>query len=540
MSSLFSDVRFALRLLLRNPGFSLITVLILALGIGLNGVIFSLLHAVVLAPLPFDEPDRLVFILERSNKFRGMSVSYPNFLDYRDRQKVFTHIAAHRDQTYNLTGGDGPPQQLSGIHVSASLFPLLRTEAYLGRVFSEQEDKPGAPRLALLGHGFWTRMGGDPQVVGTAILLDAEPYQVVGVMPEGFVYPLSQQRVDVYTSIGRWVGENIDSRMERGNHPGITLTARLKPAITVEQARQSMDSISAALEAEFPDSNTGVATSITLLQERLTRDLCPALLVLTISVFLLLLLTCVNVANLHLAQSTLRSAEVAIRSALGAGRKRVFRQLLTESVLQGLLGGAVGLGLAYWAVRLLPRLIDPGAIPAYVKVEVGPPVLVFTLLVSLATGMLFGLTPALQLIRPRVAQTLRDNVRGSGGVGRHRLRSAFVVAEVALAMLLLVGSVLFIQSFRYLTRTDPGFVAENLLLFELALPVKEYEDDKRQTLFFSQLRERLRSLPGVSRVSHSMPLLGGLAVHGDRGGPSSAADRRHTFDRNPTGWPRLF
>lgn len=508
MRHIFKDIRFALRLMLRNPGFTLVTALILALGIGLNTAIFSLVHAVLLAPLPFEGANQLLFMSERSTNFGSMSVSYPNFLDYQERQTVFTEIAAHRWEEHNLTGGDGPAEQVDGVHVSASLFPLLRVEPFLGRVFTRDEDQPGAPNLAVLSHNFWRRrLGADPDVVGQTLTLDGEPYEIIGVMPKGFVYPY-QREPDLWTSLGRYAGTS-ESFMNRGNHPGITCTARLAPGVTLAQAQASMDAISAALEQDFPNTNTSVSTLSTPLQARLTRNMRPALLVLGSAVLLVLLIAAVNVANLHLARSTARAGEMAIRSALGAGRWRVFRQLLTESVMMALLGGALGLGLAYASLQGLLAILDPSMIPGFVKIELNQPVLLFTLGVSAAAGIFFGIAPALQLAKGDTADKLKDGARGSGGKPRQRLRGAFVVAEVALAMLLLVEALLFIKSFDHLTSSDPGFDASNLLVFEIGLPPAEYPEDEQQTLFYRQLRERLKSLPGVARVSHSLPLLGG-------------------------------
>ena len=508
MTTFLQDLSFGARVLAKNPGFTLVAALTLALGIGANSAIFSIVNGVLLVPLPFQDSHELVLVEENSSEFEGMSVSYPNFLDWRQRQKAFVEIAAHRFQTYNVTG-QGRPELIQAVHASADLFPVLKVEPLLGRVFVREEDQAGAPPLVVLSYGFWQRrFGGDESILGDTLTLDGSPYEIVGVMPREFSYPLSQTSIDCWTSIGRFAAET-DWMMYRGNHPGIRVTGRLMEGVSLEHGRRELASIASALAQEYPDTNDGNGVNVDLLQERLTRNLRPALLVLIGAVSLVLLIACVNVANLQLARAASRAQEVAVRSALGAGRGRLIRQMLTESFLLALLGAALGLGMAQLTLDGLLSLLDSGTIPSWVEVQLDRSVLAFTLAVSVISGILFGLAPALQSSRGGLSPELREGVRSSSGPKRQRTRSALVAAEVALAMVLLFGSALFLRSFGHLISTDPGFEPERILTFQISLSEASFPEEEQQIEFFTQLREKIASLPGTVRASHSWPLLGG-------------------------------
>ncbi|HZN12569.1 MAG TPA: ABC transporter permease, partial [Blastocatellia bacterium] len=489
------DLRYGLRMLWKNPGFTVVAVIALALGIGANTAIFSVVNAVLLRPLPYEESARLVILSERSPQLEGMSISYPNFTDWRQQNGVFEQIAVFRRQSYNLTG-TGEPERLTGGQVSADLFPALRVKPALGRAFRAEEDQPGGEPVAILSHGLWQRrFGGDPQILGRALVLSGRSYSVVGVMPEDFNFP---SRVELWTPVGQESGQ--PSWQNRGNHPGLYGVARLKGGVTIDRARAEMDAIAARLEQQYPQSNTGNRVSITPALENVVRDIRPALLVLLGAVGCVLLISCANVANLLLARAAARQKEMAIRTALGAGRWRVVRQLLTESLLLALLGGGLGLLLARWGVRLI-LAVSPDSIPRAREIGLDGRVLGFTLLVSLLTGVIFGLVPAWQASKPDLNETLKDAGRGStGGLRRQRFRSALVVAEVALALVLLVGGGLLIRSFYRLQQVNPGFRPERLLTFQVALPSAKYSEDQPRINFYNQTLERLGALPGVESV----------------------------------------
>ncbi|HKP87943.1 MAG TPA: ABC transporter permease [Blastocatellia bacterium] len=493
MTSLWQDVRYALRMLAKNPGFAIIAVLALTLGIGADTAIFSVVNSVLLRPLPYDESDRLVFLSERSPVLEGMSIAYPNFVDWRDQNDVFENIGVFRRQNFNLTGS-GEPERLIGGQVSADLFDVLKVEAAIGRVFINDEDKPDASPVAVLSHALWQRkFGGDPNILDQSITLDGRPYTVIGIMSADFLPP---RQADLWTPVGQvsrdpgWVN--------RGNHPGLYGVARLKPGVTLDQAREAMDIVATNLEKQYPDSNTGNRVTLAPLLDQYVRNIRPALWVLLGAVGLVLLIACANVANLLLARATARQKEIAIRTALGASRWRIVRQLLTESILLAVAGGSLGLLLANWGVKLIVA-ISPNSIPRSREISLDNRVLVFTIAVSALTGIIFGLVPALQMSKPDLNETLKDAGRGSTS-RRHIARSVLVVAEVALTLVLLVGAGLMIRSFVRLQQVDPGFNYDNLLTFTITLPQRKYPEDQQKINFFEQLSERLRGLPGVETV----------------------------------------
>jgi predicted permease len=502
MTTLIQDLRYGIRMLFKQPGFTIVAVLALTLGIGADSAIFSVVNAVLLRPLPYPDSERLVVLRERSPQLEGMSVAYPNFLDWREQNNAFENIGVFRRQSYNLTGS-GEPERLIGWQLSADVFRALKVTPARGRLFTYDEDKPGANPVVVLSHGLWQRrFGGDPNILEQTMTLDGRSFSVIGVMPPGFQFP--RPGAELWAPVGQ---VSKDPGWEnRGNHPGLTGIARLKPGVTVDQAREDMEIVAANLEKQYPDSNTGNRVSITPALENVIRGIRPALLVLLGAVGFVLLIACANVANLLLARAAARQKEIAIRTALGASRWRIVRQLLTESILLSLIGGTLGLLLARLGVKLLVA-ISPNSIPRSEEINLDSRVLAFTIGVSVLTGIIFGVAPALHASKPDFNETLKDAGRGSTGK-RHLFRSGLVVSEVALTLVLLIGAGLMIRSFYRLQQVDPGFNHEHLLTFNVSLPQKKYPEDQQKTSFYEQLAEKLRGLPGVQIVglSSGLPL----------------------------------
>ncbi len=499
LTTLWQDLRYGVRMLLRSPGVTVIAVLALALGIGANTAIFSVVNGVLLRPLPFEEPGRLVRLSEDAPQVPQMSISYPNFLDWREQNKVFTGIAALQFQSYNLTGTN-EPERLPGRNVSANFFSLLGVKPAAGRTFLPEEDRPGAARVCVVSNGLWQRrFGSDPNLVGKQLTLNNESYTVVGVLPPSYRFGTA---TDVFAPIGL----KADTMTERGNHPGIYAIARLKPGVTVEQARSELVGLAKRLAKQY---GKGDSATVTSLQEFFVGDIRPSLLVLLGAVGFVLLIACANVANLLLARAASRSREIAIRTALGAGRLRIIRQLLTESVLLALLGGVFGLLLALWGIDAI-RSASIDSIPTTAVINLDTSVLLFTLFVSLLTGVVFGLAPALHASKLDLNESLKEGGRSATtGSGSKQLRNLLVVSEVALSLMLLVGAGLLIKSFTHLRATDPGFDPQKLLAMQLALPAKEGEGRKVAN-FFSELDARLKAIPGVEAIAFStgLPLFG--------------------------------
>jgi putative ABC transport system permease protein len=504
MTTLFQDLRYGIRMLLKNPGFSIVAVLALTLGIGADSAIFSVVNAVLLRPLPYPESESLVILRERNPQIEGMSVAYPNFIDWREQNSAFQNLGVYRRQNYNFTGS-GEPERLVGSQVSADVFAALRASAERGRVFTNDEDKPGATPVVVLSYGLWQRrFGGDLSILDQSMTLDGRSYTVIGIMPPDFLFPGNRTGTDLWTPVGQ--ASQGPGWSSRGNHPGLAGLARLKAGFTVQQARDDMDIVAANLERQYPDSNTGSRVTITPALENVVKSIRPALLVLLGAVGFVLLIACANVANLLLARATTRQKEMAIRTALGASRSRIVRQLLTESLLLSIVGGALGLVLAKWGVKLIVA-ISPNSIPRANEINLDGRVLAFTVGVSVLTGIIFGLVPALQSSKPDLNETLKDAGRGSTG-SRHVFRSGLVVSEVALTLVLLIGAGLMIRSFYRLQQVDPGFNCERLLTFNVNLPPAKYSADQQKLIFFEQLAEKIRALPGVQTVgvSSGLPL----------------------------------
>ncbi|HVG38018.1 MAG TPA: ABC transporter permease [Pyrinomonadaceae bacterium] len=502
MNALWHDLRYAVRLWLKKPGFSLITILTLALGIGANTAIFSVVNAVLLRPLPYADPDRLVRLSEDSPQVPQMSISYPNFLDWRAQNTVFSGLAAMQFRSLNLTGRN-EPERLAGRAVSYDFFDVLGVRPAQGRNFVREEDQPGANPVCLINHGLWQRrFGSDAKIVGQVLTLNGANYTVIGVLPESYAFGTP---TDVFVPIGL----RADEMMNRGEHPGIYAVARLKPGVTVENARAEIVGLAERISAQH--GMQGNSATLTPLREVFVGDIRTSLLVLLGAVGFVLAIACANAATLLLARAATRQKEIAIRTALGAARRRIVRQLLTESVLLALAGGAVGFLLALWGTDLL-RSFTADILPPTAQIKLDANVLGFTLLISLVTGIVFGLAPALGAAKSDLHDTLKEGGRGSTAGGRAaKLRGALVVAEIALSLVLLVGAGLLIKSFVRILNTDPGFRPQNLITMQLALTVKKDEGPKVLN-FFRELNEQLKSLPGVESASYSNGIpLGGAA-----------------------------
>lgn len=507
MFRLIQDVRYAFRLLAKSPGFTAIAILTLALGIGANTAIFSVVNGVLLRPLPFRDPSRLVLIAEKSS-FPVISTSYENYLDWRDQSHSFESMEATRGGAITLTGA-GEPERLNVRMATAGLFSLLGINPQIGRIFLPEEDRAGGTPVVLLTYGLWQRrFGGSQEIIGKAINLDSQPYTVVGVLPSGFQI---LQPADLFLPFMPWA-KTLPS--DRNWHPGIIPLARLKSGVTKEQARVEMIGITKRLEQQYPDYNTGTSADVVGLQDQIVQNSRPALLLLLGAVSFVLLISCVNVANLLLARAASRGREVAIRTAMGAGRGRVIRQLLTESVLLSLAGGLLGVLMAWASLGPLLK-IAAGSVPPGAPIGLDPWVLAFTGGVSLLTGLLFGIVPAMRTAKLDLREALNEGSRGStAGPGQHRLRGALVAMEIALAMLLLVGSGLLLRSFSRLQEVPPGFQPDHLLVADIPLSLTEYAKPADRYQFFDRLVERAKTLPGVRSAAAAsfLPVSGGGSI----------------------------
>jgi putative ABC transport system permease protein len=511
MGTIWQDLRYGLRTLWKSPGFTYVAVLALALGIGANTAIFSVVNTVLLRPLPYKTPERLVWLWETSpqNDIPKEVASYPNFNDWRQQNQNFEAVAGFSGTTASLTGNDGEPERLPGAAVLGEFFTVLGIEPALGRRFLPEENEEGKHRVVIFSHGLWQRrFGGDARIVGQQINLNNNQYTVVGVMPPDFQHPNPEAR----RAVEMWLPLPVSEGMRNGRRSDfLSVIARLKPTASVEQASAEMTTIAARLEQQYPDTNTGWSVIVQPLHQRFTGDVRPALLMLLGAVGFLLLIACANVANLLLARSSTRLKEIAIRTALGAGRMRIVRQLLTESIVLSLLGGALGLLVAFWGIDALLAL-SPGNIPRLESVGIDRQVLLFTLGISLVTGIVFGLAPALTISNPNLNEMLKESGRSSteGGRGR-RLRDALAVAEIALSLVLLVGAGLLIKSFLRLQDVKPGFNPDNLLAVELVLPTAKYAENQQVVNFYDQLLQQLAGQPGVqgAATTSTLPLGGG-------------------------------
>ena len=507
MDSLIKDIRYGFRGLLKRPGFTVIALVALALGIGANTAIFSLVNAVVLQPLPFPEPDQLVWVYGNiRNGGNRASVSPLDFVDYRNQNKTFEQFAASGTlpRPLNLTGS-GEPERIMASAVTGNYFDTFKVAPALGRGFTLENEKTGQDQVTVLSHAFWQKhFGGDPGIIYKTIILDSKPYQVIGVMPEGLSLPQAAEL---------WIPMtfDVDPDMKQRKAHFLRPIGRLKPGVTLLQAQTDTDQIAAQLAEQFPDSNTGWNLRLLSLREQLVGGTRTTVFILFGAVGLVLLIACANVANLLMVRAAARQKEIALRTALGASRLRIVRQMLTESLLLSILGGALGALLAVWGVQLLVSL-SADSLPRTVNVNIDATVLAFTLLISLVTGLLFGLAPAFRTTKVNLSDSLKDGARGSEGVMRNRTRSLLVIFESAVAVVLLIGAGLLVRSLIELQKVDPGFDSNNVLTLRLDLPHKKYGDEGKAANFWEQLETHVASLPGVQSVGlvTELPLSGQL------------------------------
>jgi len=505
IEDLWRDFRFSLRSLLKRPGFTAIALLALALGIGANTAIFSLVNAVILQPLPYRDPDRLISVYGTRNRSTQGSVGPTDFLDYRSQNKTFEQFAASGSMMLpmNLTGS-GEPERLNASIITGNYFDTFGVRPALGRGFSLENEKTGQDHVTVLSHAFWqTRFGGDPNIVNKTINLDGKAYEVLGVMPAEVVLPQPAQL---------WVPINFDAdpEMKMRNARFLRGIGRLKEGVTLDQAQTDTDLIAAQLEQQYPDSNTGWSLRLIPLREILVGGSRTMLFILFGAVGFVLLIACANVANLLLVRAAARQKEIAMRTALGASRLRIIRQMITESLLLAIFGGALGALLAVAGVKLLVSLGEDN-IPRTANVKIDATVLAFTLLISLATGLLFGLAPAIRTMKENLVDALKDGIRGgSEATVKNRTRSLLVVFESAIAVMLLIAAGLLIRSLVALQNVDPGFDPNNVLTLRVDLPRQKYNTPEKASNFFEQLETRVAGLPGVEAVGliTDLPLSG--------------------------------
>ena len=500
------DLRFALRGMRKDVGFTAIALLTLALGIGANTALFSVVNGVLLNPLPYPNPEQLVILFGKTKQFEHGSVSYPNYLDWEKQSQSFSSMAAFREESFNVTGQD-EPERLPGYMISATFFPTLGVSPILGRTISPQEDIAGGAPVALIGEGLWKReFGASPSVLGRTIVLNGTGYAIVGVIPGSFrLY--TGDNPEVYVPIGQWTDPTF---RDRTVGMGMGVVARLKPNVTLAQARADVENVARNLVVAYPQADTGLSIGVLGLKDDMVDDVRGTLLVLLAAVGFVLLIACTNVANLMLARSTGRSREFAVRSALGASHYRLIRQLLTESALLGLIGGALGLALAAEGTKFVLAAV-PHALPRAREISIDTHVLLFTLGASLFAGILFGLVPALRLWQTNLQQTLREGGRGISGT-RQRTQSAFVIAEMATALVLLVGAGLMIRSLAVLWEVNPGFNPHNVLTFSVTTPPAAMRSPAQTRVAMRQLHDAVRNTPGVAAASLTD---GALPMDGD-------------------------
>ena len=491
-----------------KPTFTVVAILTLALGIGANTAVYTVVHGVLLAPLPYQDQDEVVVINEVSPQFPNpISVSWQNYVDWRDRSTTFDAVAAFRTTQMTLTGL-GDAERIPARMVTSTLLPMLGVRLPSGRQFADVDDGPGAAGVVILSNSMWQRRFGGGDAVGRTIQLDKQPYVVVGILPAGFEL---FQPVDVYLPLGPWAATLPD---DRGWHPGILPIARLRDGATLDQARAEMNTISRQLETEYPQFNREVRALVQPVADVLVQNVRPALFVLLGAVGLVLLIACANVANLLLVRAVGRQKEIALRTALGGGRGRIIRQLVIESVVLAGVGGGVGVLMASWGVGALMTTVT--GLPRAGRIELDLPVLIFAILLSLATGVVFGLVPAVQATRLDLREVLNEEGRGSssGGIRHHRMRNALVVAEIALALVLLVGAGVMLRSFAALQDVEAGFDATNLLVVDLPLSPTTYREDGPRTTAVERMISRVSSVPGVASATMAtgLPMTGGGAT----------------------------
>ena len=501
MSTLAQDVRYGVRMLLSGGPVTLIAIVTLALGIGANTAIFSIVNGILLEPLPFERPGELLLIGERHGE-RPISVSWLNYVDWKAQNRSFTDMGATNGVFLNLARSGIEPERLVGARVTASYFSTLGVPPLVGRTFTEAEDRAGGEAAIVLSEGAWHRLfGGDRSTIGRALTLNETAYTVIGVMPASFV--IQTPPIDAWVSLGR-AG---DAMGNRGNHSGITVVARMKDGVTLDQARSDLDAIAARLAADYPATNSNIGVLVDPMHDRFVgRDLKRALIVLLGAVAFVLLIACANVANLLLSRGAARQREIAVRTALGAGRARLLRQLLTESVLLAAAGGVSGVLLGAWGLRALLAAVPDNLVRAN-TVGIDAQVLAFTAALTLLTAVIFGLAPALQVSKPDLNETLKEGGRsGSRGVRAQRVRSTLVVVQVALSLVLLIGAGLMLRSFAELQASSPGVDPTGVVVAGVVLPGARYAEEAQRRLFYRRVMDRLESTPGVEAAGATTPL----------------------------------
>jgi len=494
VETLLQDLRYGLRMLAKSPGFTVITILTLALGIGANTSLFSVVNGVLLNPLAYPHPGELAALYGKTTGYDQAPINYLNFLDWQRATQTFSYLAIYRNQDYNFVG-TGEAERLTGYMISADFFSTLGVKPVIGRSFRPDDDYPGAAPVVILGGGLWKRkFGSSLEIIGKPIILNGMSYTIVGVIPAGFTF-YGHDR-DVYTPIGQWNDPSFrDRRIDVSAH-GV---GRLKPGVTLSQAKADMDGIAKNLAVAYPEADQGAGITLISMKEDLVGNVQPFLIVLLAAVGFLLLIACANVANLLLARSMGRSREFAIRAALGASHVRVIRQLLTESILLAGVGGALGLLLAVWGTKAVLGTL-PGALPRANEVSLDSRVLLFTLALSLFAGIVFGLAPALKTSRVNLQDILKESGRGVSGA-RHRLQGVFVVVEVAMALVLLVGAGLMVRSLAALWRVNPGFNPSHAITFSLSLPAAPTTSSAETRARLRHFDDKMHSIPGVQAVS---------------------------------------
>jgi predicted permease len=533
MQSLWQDLRYGARMLVKRPGFTAIAIIVLALGIGANTAIFSVVNGVLLKPLPYREPDQLIRVFERSRSQPKFPMALGNFQDYREQNSTLAGLALYTRHDLELSRDDRP-ERLAALRVTAGFFELLGVQPLLGREFRREDELPENNQVVILSHGLWQRrFNSDPSIVGQAVTLSGQPFIVVGVMPRGLQHVGGDYRSMPHgESVDAWWPIGLRPQAGRGSH-FCNAIGRLKPGLTPAQADADFNVIAGRLAQQFPNTNRGWSIAIQPLHEEIVGRARTMLLVLLGAVFFVLLIACVNVANLLLTRATAREREIAVRAALGAGRGRIMRQLLTESLVLAVVGGAGGVLLAQWLMAALGA-IGPEQLPRLHAVSIDGRILLFALALTLLTGVLFGLAPALQAGQVNLSEMLKEGGRGGSGMRQRRLRDALVIAEVALALVLLVGAGLLLRSFLKLQQADPGFSSERVLTASLSLPGARYSDAPKAVAFQQQLLERLAALPGVQSVglTSDLPWTGydenaGFNIEGKTFPPNQGSSSRY-------------
>ncbi|HEX9544739.1 MAG TPA: ABC transporter permease, partial [Pyrinomonadaceae bacterium] len=502
METFFKDLRYGIRSLSKQPAFTLVAVSTLALAIGGNSAMFTVVNAVLLRPLQYPDAGRIV-VLEGINPPRGITqsnMSIPDFADWQNQNQVFEHMAGFIAGGVLLNNGD-ETERVHGTAVTADFFTLFRTPSLLGRTLQSDDAQAGRDPVAVIGYSLWQRrFGANSSVIGSKAMMSGKPLTIVGVMPQGFDYPAQS---DV------WVPLPLDPAKEARDNRFISVIGRLKPGASVGRAQAQLDTISQRLAQSYNETNSGWTVKVTNLQDRLVSNVRLSLLVLLCAVAFVLLIACANIANLLLARATTRQKEIAVRTALGASRLRIIRQLLTESLLLSFFGGAFGLLLSFWLTRLLIAVSPPNT-PRFDEIRPDPRLFIFTIALTVLTGLIFGLAPALQASRSNQSEGLKEGLRNTGGARSNRARSLLMVVEIAMSCMLLVGAGLLIKSFMNLREVRPGFNADGLLTMRISVPLGKFEQSQPRVQFFQQAIDRIQSLPGIQSTGMVLSLpLGG-------------------------------